>query len=273
MKVFLCVCCLSPHKALEYCLKSCLLHYIMRRSLHTYVRCAYWVLVLCAPHLHVQAQSYGESSADLTLDLVDAMHLYVDIGANTLFDAPDSTATSFFRSPDFQIGTDYPIPLGRSKRLYLLAGAAIQQSGLDWKNPYALQTATPRTTWNIIQTPHRVVVNRLNLTYLKVPLALLFSSHKQPGQGWNIAIGGSIGYLAAVRQKIKLRTENDDVLVDKVRRPYPMRPWQYTLEARLGYNGLNFYGRYQLAPIFEHERGPVGMDHARYFSLGIRLTP
>lgn len=97
--------------------------------------------------------------------------------------------------------------------------------------------------------------NKLNVTYLKIPLMLEFNTSKNPNKNLHIAVGAEVAYRihAVTKQKYD---ENDKHYKIKQKDDFNLEPFRYSAVARIGFNDVTVFANYGLNRLFKKDKGP-----------------
>ncbi|MDO7847479.1 porin family protein [Hymenobacter sp. M29] len=109
---------------------------------------------------------------------------------------------------------------------------------------------------------------KLATSTLNLPLMLrlqLHDSHYKPT--FTIGAGGFVGYRLKSWTKVKYTTEGT-TYKDHEDGSYNLENFQYGLQGTIGYRDLEFFGKYNLNPLFKTNAGP----QAQVLSFGLRLV-
>ncbi|MBA3971267.1 MAG: DUF2807 domain-containing protein [Bacteroidetes bacterium] len=109
--------------------------------------------------------------------------------------------------------------------------------------------------------------NKLNVTYIKVPLMLEFNTSKNANKNMHIAIGGEAAYRINSYTKQKYE-ENGDRHKIKHNDDYNLEPFRFSAVARIGYNDVTVYANYGLNRLFKKDKGPQVYP----FTVGVAFT-
>jgi len=106
--------------------------------------------------------------------------------------------------------------------------------------------------------------NKLNVSYIKVPLMLEFNTSKNPEKNFHIGVGGEFAYriYSVAKQKYDV---GDVHHKSKQRDDFNLEPFRYGAMVRVGYNNVTVYANYGLNRLFQKNKGPQVYP----FSLGV----
>jgi hypothetical protein len=143
--------------------------------------------------------------------------------------------------------------------------------GFDF-NHYAFQnsiTLNGDTTFLTARTDSMIDYkkNKLNVTYIKIPLMLEFNTSKNSNKNLHIAVGAEFAYR--IRSITKQRFEVDGTHYNvKHKDDYNLEPFRYSAVARIGYNNVTIFADYGLNRLFKKDKGPQVYP----FTLGVTLS-
>jgi len=97
--------------------------------------------------------------------------------------------------------------------------------------------------------------NKLNVTYLKIPLMLEFNTSKNPNKNLHIGVGVDIAYRIGAVTKQKYDA-NDKHYKIKQKDDFNLEPFKYSAVARVGFNDVTIFASYGLNRLFKKDKGP-----------------
>jgi len=109
--------------------------------------------------------------------------------------------------------------------------------------------------------------NKLNITYIKIPLMLEFNTSKNPNKNLHIAVGAEFAYRihAVTKQKYDA---NDKHIKIRQRDDFNLEPFRYSAVARIGYNDVTIFANYGLNRLFKKDKGPQVYP----FTIGVTVS-
>lgn len=109
---------------------------------------------------------------------------------------------------------------------------------------------------------------KLNTTYLEVPLELRFFGNKDNrNQGFKAAVGMKVGLLVGAHTKVS-HSLAGPIIKEKVNTKRYVESWRFTPNVRLGWGNFSLYGSYNLTGLFKAGMGPEVFP----YSIGICIT-
>lgn len=97
--------------------------------------------------------------------------------------------------------------------------------------------------------------NRLNATFVKVPLLLEFNTSLKSRKSFHVAFGAEGGFKLGSSTFQRFRQDGDRFKT-KVRGHYNLNPWRLNATTRIGYGHLTLFANYGLTSLFEKGLGP-----------------
>lgn len=131
--------------------------------------------------------------------------------------------------------------------------------GVDY-NHYAFQnsvTLNGDTTYLTAFTDSTIDYkkNKLNVSYLKIPLMIEFNTSKNASKNFHIAVGAEAAYRISSCTKQKYEVDGYEVKVTR-KDDYNLEPFRFSAIARIGYNDVTVFANYGLNRLFKKDRGP-----------------
>jgi len=109
--------------------------------------------------------------------------------------------------------------------------------------------------------------NKLNVSYVKAPLMLVFNTSKNPSKNFHISTGVEVAYRIHAVQKQKYDI-GDTHFKSKRRDDFNLEQLRYSAVARIGYNRVSFFATYGLNRLFQKNKGPQVYP----FTAGVALA-
>ncbi|MBL4623694.1 MAG: DUF2807 domain-containing protein [Flavobacteriales bacterium] len=110
--------------------------------------------------------------------------------------------------------------------------------------------------------------NKLNTTFINIPLLLAFNTSQNPNKAFHITAGLVAGYRIGTKYKQKYTSGNEN-FGNSVRSNFNLTPYRLSARASVGYNNLNLYTTYSLTELFQQGEGP----ELHPFSIGLQIVP
>ncbi len=156
------------------------------------------------------------------------------------------------------------IRLGHRSKWHLLTSANLLFQNYKFQERLTLEPRTPDFVYRI--DPDRPLDrNKLSMTYLQLPLQLMYASdRRKPREGFRIAAGPYVSYMFSAHTKQR-EVGNRKV---RVRDDFNLDRFQYGIGGRIGYSWFELYVNYGLSELFESVSGAPSL---RSFSLGLRI--
>jgi hypothetical protein len=133
-------------------------------------------------------------------------------------------------------------------------------------------TTTLVTLGNYYTKAVNYSINKVNVTYIDIPLELRFKTREDRKKRINISAGFKIGYNISNHSKYKgddVIEETDDQVIIKKSNIKNISDWNYGIVGRLGYGNLRFMVYYSLSKLFDENKGPQMYP----ISIGITFSP
>lgn len=109
--------------------------------------------------------------------------------------------------------------------------------------------------------------NKLNITYIKIPLMLEINTSRNYNHNFHIAVGAELDYriFSVTKQIYEL---DDKHMKIKQKDPFHLEPFVYNAIARIGYNKVSIYASYGFTRLFKKDQAPQVYP----FAAGITFT-
>jgi len=186
----------------------------------------------------------------------------IELGINVLLDYKNSLkapANGTFLELDYAKSIQFGLNLfEKDFHLYknyinLVTGIGFDFNHYAFKNNITLNPDTSylSATTDIIDYKK----NKLNVSYLKIPLMLEINTGKNPKNNFHFAGGMEFAYRihSVTKQKYDV---GDKHYKNKTRDDYNLEPFRYSLVARIGYNNITIFANYGLNRLFQKDKGP-----------------
>lgn len=102
-------------------------------------------------------------------------------------------------------------------------------------------------------------INKINLTYIDIPIELRFKTRAERDKRFRISFGFKFGYNISNHTKYKgddVEENTNDQVVIKKSNVKNINNWNYGIIGRIGYGKFNLMTYYSLAKIFDKDKGP-----------------
>ncbi|MFN3404320.1 MAG: porin family protein [Cytophagaceae bacterium] len=203
---------------------------------------------------HISSDSTWKRDEYKGLNFIKGIRL--ELGFNRLMNNPTEYNTRFWPSKGVNIGYYCIIPLV-SKMLSLSPGLnlGLDNYSFERRNTRLIPTQDTVYTFLVDVPDHNYQKSKLALTYLDVPVELIFRSKLNTSKVFKIAIGGKVGILLKSHTKVKYEA-NGVTTRDKISTDFHINRWRYGLTARVGYGLWSVFGYYQLNNLFKEGYAP-----------------
>lgn len=199
----------------------------------------------------------------------------VDFGFNIGLNKPAKAwEKGFWGSRTLNLTYSYPFQIGES-RFYFQPGIGMSMERFKWVSNYVLRDTLPNIDrYDLVPNKYYNGLKKsmLVMNYLEIPLEVRFIGNpSDPTRSFMAAIGARIGILADGHTKIKYRQEAaKDILKEKW--DHNMNRIRYGLTARVGVAGFGWFAHYNLTPLFQKDKGPLGSNDLSVLTVGITLN-
>ncbi len=151
-------------------------------------------------------------------------------------------------------------------KVNLMYGVTFEFNRYNFRNDYTIEQKTNKVNFLDTRTTD-FEKNRLNATYLTVPLMLNFESSRKYGRSFRVNVGAYAGLLLTGR----LKQESSEFGEVKTDDDFNLNKTRFGLTGRIGYGGINFFVNYGLSSLFdENERGNYDL---KPLNFGISIIP
>lgn len=138
--------------------------------------------------------------------------------------------------------------------LNIYTGLGINFNHYALERDVTLKSNTSSLTASVDSSIH-FKKNKLNATYLKLPLMLEVNTSKNPNHNFHIAVGAELLYRIYAVTKQSYESDNKRIQV-KQKNDYHLEPFIYNLVARVGYNNISVYASYGITRLFKYNQAP-----------------
>ncbi|MBS1980154.1 MAG: hypothetical protein OJF59_002419 [Cytophagales bacterium] len=208
-------------------------------------------------------------------------YFMLDLGFNNGQSRPANFNQGFWGSRTLDVYYHYPIQLGKSKFSYN-PGGGFAFERFKFTNNYTLsEIIGSDQSYDLVQVTQlpffasgsvSVQKSMLVANYFDLmPVEFRFDTNpKNPSSGFNVAVGGRVGFLLESHTKIKY-TQNGVSGVYKDKQTHGLNQLRYGFYTRLGIGNFNVFWQYNLSPYFSGNSGPsqTGMNT---MTIGISLN-
>lgn len=118
---------------------------------------------------------------------------------------------------------------------------------------------------------YRTKKSMLAMNFIDIPVELRFSTNPDdPARSFKIGVGGRVGYLINAHTKIRYR-EDGEIKKLKDQQDFNLSRFRYGVFMKVYIGNFNFFGYYNLNPLFESNKGPA-QTKAQIYTIGISLS-
>jgi hypothetical protein len=201
----------------------------------------------------------------------------IEIGVNGLLDYKNSLdlpASGQFLELDYARSTQFALNLFEKdfhiwkNYINIVTGFGFDFNHYAFANNVTLRGDTTYLS-GIIDSSNTISYkkNKLNASYVRIPLLVEINTSKNPKRNFHIAGGVEAAYLihAVAKQKYDI---GDTHYRSKQRDDFNMEPFRFTAVARVGYNNVTLFANYGLNRLFKKDKGPQVYP----FTVGVSLS-
>ena len=221
-----------------------------------------------------QRQAHRDSVRMKVLEKRSASaHLVFDLGLNALVNQKTTAGQSdvdlrTLGSRYVNIGLDWDIRLGgKHSPMSVTVGPEFAFNNYMLNGNRQWVNENGRTSIILNREGHQYEKTKLATSSINLPLMLrlqLHDSHYKPT--FTIGAGGFVGYRLKSWTKVKYTSEGT-TYKDHEDGSYNLENFQYGLQGTIGYRSLEFFGKYNMNPLFKTNAGP----DTQVLSFGLRL--
>ncbi|GAB3583918.1 porin family protein [Hymenobacter daeguensis] len=221
-----------------------------------------------------QRQAHRDSTRMKQLEKRSASsHLIFDLGLNALVNQKSVAGQSDVDlrtegSRYVNIGMDWDIRLGgKHSPMSVTVGPEFAFNNYMLNGNHQWVNENGRTSIILNREGRQYQKTKLATSSINLPLMLrlqLHDSHYKPT--FTIGAGGFVGYRIKSWTKVKYTSEGT-TYKDHEDGSYNMENFQYGLQGTIGYRSLEFFGKYNMNPLFKANAGP----DTQVLSFGLRL--
>jgi hypothetical protein len=157
---------------------------------------------------------------------------------------------------------------GKHSPLYLTVGPEFAFNNYMLNGNRQWVNENGRTSIILNREGRQYEKTKLATSSINLPLMLrlqLNDSHYKPT--FTVGVGGFVGYRLKSWTKVKYTNEGT-TYKDHENGSYNMENFQYGLQGTIGYRGLEFFGKYNMNPLFKTNAGP----DTQVLSFGVRVA-
>lgn len=200
----------------------------------------------------------------------------IDIGFNGVVDNPTNFGIGWFGSHSINLYYYYPIRLGKSKFSFT-PGIGLGLDRFKFKKAYYVADTLRDGAFEMVANFRKdstvfkgLKKSFLGQQYLDVPLEFRFNANPDDlARTFWVAVGGRVGLLYNPYTKIKGK-ENGEKYVYKNKFNHGQSDFRYGPSLRVGIGNFNWFGFYNLSPLFAKDKGPDKTTMTT-FTVGISI--
>ena len=195
-----------------------------------------------------------------------------------LSDELDTTNMNYFLNLNYSKSLFFSLnAIEKNFRLYknyvnLVTGLGIEWNSYNFKKNITLDakaTYISASNITIVSDSIKYFKNKLNITYLKLPLLIeLNTNSENPKKSFHVSGGFEFAYKIGSSTKQKYEVNGYD-LKSKRRADYNLADFKYSSIVRVGYgNYFTLFANYGLSELFESNKGPLVFPLTAGISIG-----
>jgi hypothetical protein len=187
----------------------------------------------------------------------------VDFGFNTALGKPTNFNQGFWGSRTLNLYYHYPVRIGNTKFTYN-PGAGFSFERFKLTNSYTLaHTPDASGFFDLVPAAGSILPNSsikksmIVSNYFDImPVEFRFDTNpRDVTRGFNISIGGRIGFLMESHTKVKY-ADNGVSGIYKDKQQHGLNPIRYGAYTRIGIGNFNWFWMYNFSPYFNTNKGP-----------------
>lgn len=188
--------------------------------------------------------------------------LRIGFGFSFLKDAPADLNLGWWKSRSLDVYYIADMPLGTSGFTFN-PGIGVGIDRFGFSRDITLKRTTEGTAISPIADVE-VKKSLLSTTFFDIPLELKYNFNKtDPNRGFNIAVGGKVGYL--INAHTKVNSEEEGTLIKlKTKEHFNINKLRYGITGRIGIGRFNLFYYQSLVPFFESNKGPMDTEAVHY---------
>ncbi|WP_192346818.1 porin family protein [Algoriphagus sp. Y33] len=207
--------------------------------------------------------------------------LKFEFGFNQLNNKSEDLSMRFFASRTFNVYYQYPVSIfGDASGFTMDIGIGVGTDKYAFKDDQTLynnptvgpESSRLRDITDVLGDDISIKKNVVAANYFDIPLDFTYHFNKRNySQGFNISIGGKVGYLYESHTKVKY--EDADGLKRKIKdsQNYGFEKFRYGLSLKAGSPGFYAWSYFGLNQVFKKGMGPNGTE-ATQINFGIAVN-
>ncbi|MDQ3395615.1 MAG: PorT family protein [Bacteroidota bacterium] len=195
--------------------------------------------------------------------------LRIGFALSFLRDAPEDMKLGWWKSRSVDIYYILDLPLGNS-RFTFNPGIGLGIERFGFMRPVAFDRISEQEVQIVNIDALNPSKSLLNANYLDIPLELKYHFGATMYSGFNIAVGGRVGYLIDAKTKVNYE-ENGSAIKLKTKDDFNLNKLRYGVTARVGLGRFNLFYYQNLSPLFKSNQGPSSTD-MYHFKAGISFS-
>ncbi len=202
--------------------------------------------------------------------------LGIEFGWVMVPDFPEEMKLSFLGSVTFSPYYKYDFPVGNSN-FSIHPGIAFTSEKFSFKDnitlissPTAAGYVTELVGLDSLFSDADIKKSKLNAVYFEIPIEITYRSNRElPKRSLNVTVGAKGGVLMDSKTKYTYR-QDGQTKKSKQKEKYDLNTWRVMLVGKIGYGSVNLFYNYNLLPLFDGKKGPLGTQ-AHQMSFGISI--